>query len=318
MSSDKNKIDIVYTWVENTEEFQKEKQYWLNKENKNLNNEIIRYIDNEELRYSLRSIEKYFPNYNKIYLLVKDDQFPKYLNKIHHKLKVIKHSDIIPKEYLPTFNSMAIECYLHHIPGLNKNYMYLNDDVFFLHPTESSYFLKNNKPIPLVSSGKYKFKCVRDIDYNNYNFADGCVLNNHILDYITNKNEEKGRNQVSHIPKVFNRDYDYYIENVLKSHYIENSNINLYDSTAMSKFRKTTNLYLIALLKEYLYHYWFQRDFKQTSCLYIENDNNNDKLLKELNTNKRFMCIQSVGKNNKDRYYSFMDNLFPNKSSFEI
>lgn len=318
ISLDKNKIDIVYTWVENTEEFQKEKQYWLSKETKNLNNEIIRYIDNEELRYSLRSIEKYFPNYNKIYLLVKDDQFPKYLKETHPKLKVIKHSDIIPKEYLPTFNSMAIECYLHHIPGLNKNYIYMNDDVLFLYPTEQSYFLKNNKPIPLVSSPKHKFIQVKDLDYNNYNYIDGCVLNNYILDNITNKYEEKGRNQVSHIPKMFNRDYDYYIENVLKSHYMENSNINLYDSTAMSKFRKTTNLYLVALLKEYLYNYFFQRDFKQTSCLYIENDNNNDKLLKELNTNKRFMCIQSVGSNNKYRYYSFMDNLFPNKSSFEI
>ena len=104
ISLNKNKIDIIYTWVENTEEFQKEKQYWLNKENKNLSNEITRYIDNEELRYSLRSIEKYFPNYNKIYLLVKDDQFPRYLKKNHPKIKVIKHSDIIPKEYI-TFSS---------------------------------------------------------------------------------------------------------------------------------------------------------------------------------------------------------------------
>ena len=319
MTLDKNKIDIVYTWVENTEKFQKEKQYWLNKEIKNLNNEIFRYIDNEELRYSLRSVEKYFPNYNKIYLLVKDDQFPKYLKTNHPKIKVIKHSDIIPKEYLPTFNSIAIECYLHHIPGLTKNYIYMNDDFFFLYPTDSSYFLKDDKPIPLVCSTKYKFTCVKELNYDNYNYKDLCVLNNHILDYISNKTEEKGRNQVSHVPKMFNRDYDYYIESVLKKCYIEEINkyINLYDATAMSKFRKTSNLCLVSLLKEYLYHYFFNIDFKETSCLYIENDNDNNKL-KVLNLNNRFMCIQSVGTNNKDRYYSLMNYLFPNKSSFEI
>jgi hypothetical protein len=53
---DKNKkIDIVYTWVESNKDFQKEKQYWYEQEtNKKLSDEIIRYIDNEELRYSLR------------------------------------------------------------------------------------------------------------------------------------------------------------------------------------------------------------------------------------------------------------------------
>ena len=316
----KNKnIDIVYTWVESNEEFQKEKQYWYNKENnKNLNDEIIRYIDNEELRYSLRSIEKYFPNYNKIYLVVKNDQFPKYLKQKHPRLKVIKHSDIIPKEYLPTFNSMAIECYLHHIPGLTKNYIYLNDDLFFLHPTNIEYFLdKDNKPVNLVCVSKYKYnKLNKEIDINKYNIIDGIFFNNYLLDKLYSI-EEGGRYHISHVPKIFNKDYDYYIENMFKNCYIENNNVNMFDATGMSKFRKNTNLFLVALVKNYIYNYCFGCNFKNTSCLYIENDTNNNKL-QNLNTNKRFMCIQSVGKNNKDRYFDLMNNLFPNKSSFEI
>jgi hypothetical protein len=91
----------------------------------------------------------------------------------------------------------------------------------------------------------------------------------------------------------------------------------MFDATAMSKFRKNTNLFLVAFVKNYIYNYCFGCEFKNTSCLYIENDTNNNKL-QNLNTNKRFMCIQSVGKNNKDRYFDLMNNLFPNKSSFEI
>jgi hypothetical protein len=131
------------------------------------------------------------------------------------------------------------------------------------------------------------------------------------------KKEEDGRYQVSHIPKIYNKEYDYYIENMFKNYYVENNNINMYDSTAMSKFRKNTNLCLVAILKNYIYNYYFKREFKKTSCLYLEIDINNEKFL-NANTNRRFMCIQSVGKNNKDRYYSFMDKLFPHKSSFEI
>ena len=60
-------IDIVYTWVESNEDFEKEKEYWLQKTNKediknSENSGPVRFKDNKEILYSLRSIEKYFPN----------------------------------------------------------------------------------------------------------------------------------------------------------------------------------------------------------------------------------------------------------------
>jgi len=37
--------------------------------------------------------------------------------------------EIFPrKDDLPTFNSAAIECHLHRIPGLSENFLYFNDD----------------------------------------------------------------------------------------------------------------------------------------------------------------------------------------------
>lgn len=49
------------------------------------------------------------------------------------------HSTIIPKEYLPTYNSNVIESYLYLIPGLTDIFVYFNDDFFVrspLHPSD--------------------------------------------------------------------------------------------------------------------------------------------------------------------------------------
>ncbi|XP_046921235.1 N-acetylglucosamine-1-phosphotransferase subunits alpha/beta isoform X3 [Lynx rufus] len=61
-----------------------------------------RFEDNEELRYSLRSIERHAP-------------WDVFRNLSH----------------LPTFSSPAIESHIHRIEGLSQKFIYLNDDVMF-------------------------------------------------------------------------------------------------------------------------------------------------------------------------------------------
>lgn len=46
------------------------------------------------------------------------------------KIKYINHEDIIPKQYLPTFNSHIIETFIFRIPNLSEYFIYLNDDCF--------------------------------------------------------------------------------------------------------------------------------------------------------------------------------------------
>lgn len=54
---------------------------------------------------------------------------------------VVYHRDIIPAEYLPTFNSCCIEMFLHRLPGLSERFLYGNDDMYPLSPlTESDFF----------------------------------------------------------------------------------------------------------------------------------------------------------------------------------
>ena len=64
----------------------------------------------------------------------------------HPKLKLVTHKEFIPKEYLPTYNSAAIELNLHRIEGLSENYLYFNDDVYLIRDSQPSDFYKNGQP----------------------------------------------------------------------------------------------------------------------------------------------------------------------------
>lgn len=90
---------------------------------------MSRYRDNNELRYSIRSLYKYAPWIRHIYL-VTNGQVPAWLDTDQARVSVITHADIFPNPSdLPTFSSPAIEAHLHRIPGLSRRFVYFNDDV---------------------------------------------------------------------------------------------------------------------------------------------------------------------------------------------
>ena len=62
------------------------------------------------------------------------------------KVRIVFHSDFMPIETLPTFNSRAIEMYLHRIPGLADYFLYGNDDMFPLMPLQESDFFRDGLP----------------------------------------------------------------------------------------------------------------------------------------------------------------------------
>ena len=68
---------------------------------------VMRYVDHQELRYSLRSVEAYAPWVNHIYVIT-DEQKPSWM-KSHPKITIIDHSEIVPSIYRPLFSSIAIE-----------------------------------------------------------------------------------------------------------------------------------------------------------------------------------------------------------------
>ncbi|KAL3841844.1 hypothetical protein ACJMK2_019943 [Sinanodonta woodiana] len=90
-----------------------------------------RFEDNDELRYSLRSIEKNAPWVRHIYI-VTNGQIPNWLNLENPRVTIVTHEEIfVNKSHLPTFSSPAIEGHIHQIPGLSDKFIYMNDDVMF-------------------------------------------------------------------------------------------------------------------------------------------------------------------------------------------
>ncbi len=88
--------------------------------------------DNGELRFSLRSLDKYAPWFQgNIYILQGDDKPPNWLNLSHPRIRVVNsRSYFKDKTVLPTFNSDAIHANFHLVPGLQKNFIYWSDDIF--------------------------------------------------------------------------------------------------------------------------------------------------------------------------------------------
>ncbi|KAL1775466.1 N-acetylglucosamine-1-phosphotransferase subunits alpha/beta [Sigmodon hispidus] len=90
-----------------------------------------RFEDNEELRYSLRSIERHAPWVRNIFI-VTNGQIPSWLNLDNPRVTIVTHQDIFRNlSHLPTFSSPAIESHIHRIAGLSQKFIYLNDDVMF-------------------------------------------------------------------------------------------------------------------------------------------------------------------------------------------
>jgi hypothetical protein len=130
-------IDIVYLWVNGNDgewRAKREKHAEKLKATGQLSfakfgNVEGRYRDNDELRFSLRALEKFFPEHGHIYI-VTDGQVPDWF-QASDQISLVDHHQLIPHSSLPTFDSGNIESYIHHIPGLSERYFYLNDDVFF-------------------------------------------------------------------------------------------------------------------------------------------------------------------------------------------
>ena len=109
------KIDIVILWVDGEDkEWQKEKEKYMNLRGDAGKN---RFRDCDNLQYLFRGIDKFAPWVNKIFFITWG-HLPKWLDVNNEKIRVIKHEDYIPKEYLPTFNSNVIELNLHRIEEL--------------------------------------------------------------------------------------------------------------------------------------------------------------------------------------------------------
>ena len=144
------KIDLVYLWVDgNDAALQKKRDAALCRLGQCVpahSKAAARFQDNDELRYSLRSVEKFAPWINHIYI-VTDNQRPAWLAD-NKRVTIVDHRDFIPRELLPTFSSNMIELLIYRIPKLSEHFLLANDDFFFGRDVTPDFFFdKNGNPI---------------------------------------------------------------------------------------------------------------------------------------------------------------------------
>lgn len=206
-------IDIVISWVnESNSKWISDYNAYSKKVKKKFYTCFDNIIEFDQLRYSLRTIDKYFECYRKIFLVVPDsDHKPKWLNN-NPKIEVINHSTIYSNyfnwlriekcnksskknlqrndnsfdengidisNYLPTFNFNSVSYMIPFVPNLLEHFIFLNGQIFFGKNTFiSDFFTKEGKPIIYASNKKpsvisnYKIKHLHEYSLCHVTFIE--------------------------------------------------------------------------------------------------------------------------------------------------
>lgn len=201
------KIDIVYTYVNNTD------KKWLEKYKKyssDINNG--RFNFNGEIYFSLLSIQKFFNWVNNIYIIHDNQPFDLNFLDIDFRKKIIfiDHTDIIPSEYLPLFNSGAIECFIWKIKNLSDFFIYLNDDMFFGNYIYYSDFFTNNNQFKIFYETAEKTHLYKKSSYLISRYYAEKIFNTHFNTKIHLRNLHISFNLNKYICELcFNLFYNY-------------------------------------------------------------------------------------------------------------
>ena len=135
-------IDLVYLWVDGNDPVWRKKKNNYLPADRQLGEDVAgecRFVDNDELKYSLRSAERFAPWIRTIHI-VTDGQCPAWLDTSHPRIRLVDHSRILPPDALPLFNASAIELGIGRIPDLAEHFLCANDDTFFGMPLAPDFF----------------------------------------------------------------------------------------------------------------------------------------------------------------------------------
>lgn len=152
-------IDLVYTWVNGSDpKLIAKKQAAVAYMEKSGTKETFstklwkastsssRFQSFDELKYSLRSVERNAPWARRIYL-VTNDQVPSFLHPDESlRLRMVSHRDLfshvnVTAPQYSLFNSMAIQSMLHAIPTISSPFLMLDDDMMFTSKIPKSYLM---------------------------------------------------------------------------------------------------------------------------------------------------------------------------------
>lgn len=334
---DSEKIDIVLPWVdENDAVWNESRKFWQGKLNVNsvMNNDS-RFRDYGTLKFVFRSIEAYCPWIRKVFFITANKP-PVWLNVDSAKIEIVNHSDFIPHQFLPTFNSSVIMTNIYKIKGLNSKVIVLNDDFFFNKPMKPQDFFKGKLPKdscefdPIHPSGdqfshillnnleivskyftKHQITKGNFLKYYSLNLGLKAVIKNLLLspykDLLGFKN--------FHVPTPYIKESMQELANLEKDAFSQNN----------SKFRDPSDI------SEWVFRYWrlCKGEFVPTNIdkqgiFFRLNEVN--AIIEELNQGKHSMiCINDAAELRDSEYGQITQKIektfrrkFTNKSAFEL
>jgi len=128
-------IDIVFSWVDGSspEYIAARRARMAGAQLGEGDDHEARFRQIDELKYALRSVHMFAPWIRRIFIAT-DSQAPTWLAE-HPAVTIVRSEEFFADpSVLPTHNSQAVECQLHHIEGLSEHFLYSNDDMFFGRP----------------------------------------------------------------------------------------------------------------------------------------------------------------------------------------
>jgi hypothetical protein len=171
-------IDIVLPWVNPLDkEWQSEFIAYKRLAGDKSDN---RFRDAGTLPYWFKLIRKNTQfNYRIVLIVASESQLPKWLNKSDPDLRIVYHTEFIPKHELPTFSSNVINCYIPFISDLNEHYILFNDDIFMVRPTTITDWFLRDLPKFHIEHRKFprKSDCVWDLNIANSQLIINTLFN---------------------------------------------------------------------------------------------------------------------------------------------
>lgn len=328
----KKEIDIVIPWVDgNDPAWEKEKKKY--EDGLEGDKRIIRYRDWEMLPFWFRGIEKFAPWVRKIHFITYG-HLPKWLNRKHEKLNIVKHSDYIPSQYLPTFSSHPIELNMHRIKDLSEQFIYFNDDLFLISPVKPEDFFVDGLPKDCALEAIHQFRkggidhiVANNLEIINANFDKSKVIKKNYRKWYSLKYKKGLLKNLYFIPckNFVGFENPHIAFPFLRSTFEElwEKEYDILDKTCSNKFRSISDV------NQWLARYWqltsgnfIPRKIGLGKFFVIGKDDEN---IEDAILNQKYgmICLSDDDENinfdvEKEKICSYFERILPEKSSFEL
>jgi hypothetical protein len=254
---DDKPIDAVITWVDGSRIREQIRRFGAYDHG--------RFDSNDEIRFCLRALEKNCFFIRRVFLVVHDDAHrPAFLREKHYQLTVVPHSAIIPAKNLPTFNSMAIENYLHLIDGLSEYFIYFNDDMIVTERLDPYFFFTADMLPIQTRDAEHRVKTtnavfwkkgpggrpvVRDGDVfeRDFRLKDVVRQNNELLDVMFGAAE---RWRAAHVPYACRKSFHLSLDDALRA-VDGGAGRSVYEETGAARFRSLRTIARYSFFKKY-------------------------------------------------------------------